>query len=236
MTQTVVQISDTHISVDVPSRLEDLDRCIAAINELSVAPELVVHTGDVAHDGLAQEYHSARELLDQLNSPYVVMVGNRDNRAVLREVFPVQEYSNLAPDWIQYSVEHLSTRLVMIDTVSDQSNKGRLCAKRLEHLNGLIEGDVAKPAALFMHHTPYPATGIPDPYQYEQWQDVESLASLIEHRDHISGIYCGHVHRFIDGEIGGHAASAITCLAGDLRKGEVSDSERQQPVFKVIPI
>lgn len=236
MAQTVVQISDTHISVDVPSRLEDLGRCIAAINALDTPPELVIHTGDVAHDGLREEYHSARELLDQLDAPYVVMPGNRDNRSALREVFLDDRYTGIDLQWIQYSIETFSTRLVMCDTVSDQSNKGRLCPERLSHLQQMLDADLTKPVALFLHHPPYPATGIPDPYQYERWDDCDALATLLQNHNQLSGIYCGHVHRFIEGEVGGLAASAITCLAGDLRKGEVSDEERQQPVFKVISL
>lgn len=236
MTQTVVQISDTHISAGAPSRLEDLARCIAAINAMESPPGLVIHTGDVAHDGLIQEYHSARELLNQLDAPYVVMAGNRDNRSVLREAFVDDRYTGIDPQWIQYSIDHFSTRLVMIDTVSDQSNKGRLCPERLLHLQQMLDADLTKPVALFLHHPPYPATGIPDPYQYEQWKDCDALATLLRNYDHLSGIYCGHVHRFIDGEVAGIAANAITCLAGDLRKGEVSDEERQQPVFKIISI
>jgi len=52
----------------------------------------------------------------------------------------------------------------------------------------------------------------------------------------IHGIYCGHVHRFMKGEIAGLNASAISCLAGDLRKGEVSDAQRKLPVFKELAL
>jgi len=98
----------------------------------------------------------------------------------------------------------------------------------------MILADTRKPTALFLHHPPYAATGIPDPYQYEDWGDVDKLAAMLSKYSHIGGMYCGHVHRFIDGEIAGIQASAISCLAGDLRKGEVSDADRKLPVLKVL--
>lgn len=232
MTLKIVQISDTHISVDVPQRMNDLENCVQAINQLAVQPDLVVHTGDVAHDGLAQEYHNARERLDQLDVPYFVMPGNRDNRSALRNAFSDKRYQLPQQGWLQYAIEQYAVRLIMVDTVSEQTNKGELCDERLTHLEQMLSADTSRPVALFLHHPPYEATGIPDPYQYKDWNDVEKLAELLARFQHIQGMYCGHVHRFIDGSIAGIQASAITCLAGDLRKGDVSEEERTLPVFK----
>ena len=72
MTLQIVQISDTHISNDVPQRLNDLEQCVNVINNLPTQPDIVVHTGDISHDALAQEYHNARQQLDKLKAPYFV--------------------------------------------------------------------------------------------------------------------------------------------------------------------
>ena len=60
----IVQISDSHISVKNPARTADLANCIMAINDISPAVDLVVHTGDIVHDGLREEYATVRQLLD----------------------------------------------------------------------------------------------------------------------------------------------------------------------------
>ena len=122
----------------------------------------------------------------------------------------------------------------MLDTTSENSNKGQLCSGRIAHLEEMLNADTKKPCALFLHHPPYEATGIPDPYQYEDWNDVERLSQLLSRYSNIVGMYCGHVHRFIDGSIAGIQASALSCLAGDLRKGEVTDEERKQSVYKIL--
>ncbi len=234
MSLQIIQISDTHLCHDVPQRMIDLENCVRVINELEVPPALIVHTGDVAHNGLAKEYHSARQLLDQLKAPYFIMPGNRDNRIQLRKEFCDERYDLPDKEWLQYSIEGHSARLIMVDTVCNHSNKGELCDKRLQHLEHMLSADTNKPVALFLHHTPFKAEGIPDPYQYENWNDVEKLGVLLAQYKNIIGMYCGHVHRFIDGSIAGISASAITCLAGDLRKGDVSDEERKMPVYKVL--
>jgi len=236
MTLRIIQISDTHLDHDVPQRMHDLENCIRAINQESRAPDLVVHTGDISHNGLIEEYHTAQQLLDQLNAPYLVMAGNRDKRSELLTVFADDRYQLPTQGWVQYAIEQHDVRLLLVDTVCKQSNKGQLCQNRLNHLESMLQADMSKPVALFLHHTPFEATGIPDPFQFEDWKDVRRLADLMSKYNTICGVYCGHVHRFLDGCIAGVNASAISCLAGDLRKGEVSESERKLPVYKLITL
>lgn len=234
MTLRIVQISDTHLSAGFPQRTIDLQRCIQQINEIEPQPDLVIHTGDVSHDGLAEEYNTASRLLDTLRVPYFVLAGNRDNRSELLKVFSDGEHLQPDSDWIQYSVERYATRILVIDTVSTESNKGRFCAQRLEMLRRALDADTSKPSVLFMHHAPFEASEIPDPFQFEDWKEVERLAELLAKYNMVEGIYCGHVHRNIDSTLGSIKASALTCLAGDLRKGRVTDAERELPVFKVL--
>jgi len=236
MTLQIVQISDTHVSSDFPQRLSDLENCVRAINELDTRPELVVHTGDISHNGTSEEYHSAKDVLNQLNMPYFVMAGNRDNRAELLAAFADARYQLPKDSWVQYSIEEYPIRLLMVDTVNELSNKGQLCEARLRHLEKMLMTDTSKAVCLFLHHTPFEALGIPDPFQFEDWGDVDKLSSLLSRFSNINGIYCGHVHRFMEGEIAGLTVSSISCLAGDLRKGEVSDAQRKLPVFKELAL
>jgi len=236
MSLKIVQISDTHLSDHAPLRTKDLANCVSAINQLPEPPDLVVHTGDIAHDGKASEYHTAKLHLNELSAPYFVMAGNRDSRATLLDTFADRRYQLPDQGWVQYAVEYPSCRLLMVDTVSERSNKGELCKGRLDHLEAMLLFDTTKPVTLFLHHPPFKAVGIPDPYQYADWNDVANLTELLTRFSNFSGMYCGHVHRMIDGDIAGLQASALPCLAGDLRKGEVTDAERKLPVFKVLSL
>jgi len=230
----VVQLSDTHISLDAPQRTRDLENCINAINELQAQPDLVIHTGDIANRGSSEEYQIARQALSKLDAPYCVIPGNRDRRVELASELASEHYELSEQGWIQYSIERYPVRLIMVDTLNEQSNKGQLCSERLGHLKTMLSADTSKPVAIFLHHAPFEAVGIPDPFQYDDWDDVEQLSSLLSQFTNIQGMYCGHVHRFMDGTVGGVKASAISCMASDLRRGKVTDEERKLPVFKTI--
>ena len=84
----IAQISDTHIlarsldQAEGASRAENLRRCIADINRRGA--DVVVHTGDSVHHGLAEEYLHGREIPADLEAPLFLIPGNRDRHDALR--------------------------------------------------------------------------------------------------------------------------------------------------------
>lgn len=229
----IIQLSDTHISREHPSRKGDLERCIASINSAEPRPDIVVHTGDVAHDGLAEEYEIARGLLETLCVPCFVLPGNRDNRQELIKAFADSRHIRPQMEFVQYSIEQFRTRLIFIDTLSQSSNKGRLCQVRLAHVESMLSADTARPAILFMHHPPFEVAEIPDPFQFESWSEVEALAALIGRHPQIRSVHCGHVHRTVHSAIGPVEAGTVSCVAVDLRKGTAIPSSDARPVFEI---
>ncbi len=219
----IIQISDSHISRDRPTRTAELESCIQHINAADPQPDIVVHTGDVAHNGLAEEYLTARRLLDNLSAPYIVLAGNRDNRQELLKIFADVCRLQLGSPFIQYPVEEFDTRLICIDTVSDKSNKGRLCEARLKHIEDLLAADSSRPVVLLLHHPPFEVEVAPDPFQFEEWADVDALQALIKKHDQIRGLYCGHIHREAEATVGLVPGHVATCIASDLRWDEVTN-------------
>ena len=219
----IVQISDSHISLDRPARTAELERCIRHINDVDSKPDIVVHTGDIAHNGLAEEYKTARELLDNLSVPYIVLAGNRDSRSELLKAFADICHDPLDGRFVQYTVELAGIRLLCVDTVSDTSNKGRLCQTRLKHVEAVLTTEPSRPTVLLLHHPPFGVDVAPDPFQFEDWSEVEALQALIHQHHNVQAIYCGHVHREARAAIGPVAAHVATCIASDLRWDAVTD-------------
>ena len=219
----IVQISDSHISLDHPTRTAELERCIRHINEADPQPDIVVHTGDIAHNGLAEEYITARNLLDNLSVPYVVLAGNRDRRSELLKAFCDICHNPLEERFVQYVVELSNIRLICVDTVSDTSNKGRLCQTRLQHVGAVLATEPSRPTVLLLHHPPFAVDVAPDPFQFEDWSEVEALQALIHKHHHVQAIYCGHVHREASGAVGLVPAHVATCIASDLRWDAITD-------------
>ena len=228
----IIQISDSHISLDTPQRFHDLRCCVAVVNEQ--APDLVIHTGDVAHDAKPEEYQQARDALDQLQAPWFVIPGNRDVRSQLIDSF--SDRLQTREGYIQYTLDDYPVRLLLIDTVSTVSNKGALCEKRMQHIEQVLDETCSKPLLVFMHHTPYEVPEIPDPFQFEDWSVVERLMRGFNQNPALQAVYCGHVHRNVATTVNGLPIAAITCMACDLRKGEISAQERQQPMYKIIDV
>ena len=212
------------------------------INATDPAPDVVIHTGDITHDALPEEYSTARRLLDKLEFPYFVMAGNRDNRARLIDVFADGKYICEHDEFIQYPVEDFAVRLLLLDTVSADgnsaeqtaSNKGELCEQRLALLDSMLAADTGRPVAIFMHHSPFEATAIPDPFQFDDWNEVDRFHALLAGYPQVRGIYCGHIHRNAEAVVGGINIQAITCMACDLRKGQLTDTERSVPAIRVL--
>ena len=126
----IAQISDTHIALDThdaDQRIEDFERTIAALNALDPAPDVIVHTGDVVHNGRQDEYAQAVAILAGASAPVYVLAGNKDDRANLHAAFSACGY--LAPDseFIDYAIEDFPVRLIAVDTLSAGSNKGDFC-------------------------------------------------------------------------------------------------------------
>ncbi len=241
MTIKVTQITDTHLSVDHPSRSDDLRNCIDAINRRD-APDLVFHTGDVTHNGRIDEYAQAADLLASLPCPVYAIPGNKDNRQHFKQTFAATGYLQLSDPFIQYRVETPRHHMVFLDTLCETSNKGELCSARLTQLKTLLD-ESSQPAdgkgiIIVMHHSPFEVDEIPDPRQFADWSDVAAFGKVISQYPKIERIICGHVHRNIESAFHTTAGGrnipihVLTCAAGDLRKGKVSDAERKQPVFR----
>ncbi len=232
ITMRIVHISDSHISVDHPQRTADLQACVEAINAAAEQPDVVMHTGDITHNGVAEEYNTAKLALDELKMPYFVMPGNKDKRPALIDAFADEKTICQGDEFIQYSVDHFPVRLIVLDTLSDNSNKGLLGEAKFKQIKTMLEADSSKPTAVFMHHTPFEVGAIPDPFQFEDWQEVAKLRALLSSHQQVNGIYCGHIHRSIDGRLGDLNVSAISCMATDLRKGELTAEQRTMPILR----
>ena len=133
----IAQISDTHLDPDDPkvfSRIKDLERCVSDINSIKPLPDVVIHTGDIVHNGTSKKYREALRILGRLSCPLYVSAGNRDDRVEIRSYFPQERY--LLPDtsFFQYTVEKFAVRLIAIDTISETSNMGNFCEVRAESL------------------------------------------------------------------------------------------------------
>jgi Icc protein len=232
----IAQISDTHIALDTPDadqRIRDFALTVADINALDPAPDVIVHTGDLVHNGRQEEYAQTVATLAKARAPVYVLAGNRDNRANLREAFSACGYLAPDSDFIDYAIDDYRVRLIALDTLSSGGNKGDFCLERVRRLIDLIDAETTKPIAVFTHHPPFEVTVGPDRLHFETPEIMSRLRRALQQSGRVVGVFSGHVHRAAAGHVAGIPATVMPCIATTLRKGEYPAQMRIRPVYQV---
>lgn len=232
----IAQISDTHIALDVADaaqRIRDLEVTIADINALDPAPDAIIHTGDIVHNGRQDEYAEATRILAQARAPVYVIPGNKDDRTNLRAAFSPRGYLKREAGFIEYAIEDYPVRLIAVDTLNTGSNKGDFCPERAKRLIELIDAESAKPIAVFAHHPPFEVKVGPDPFNFETPEMMMRLRQAVQHSGRVIAIFSGHVHRGTAGHVGAITATVMPSIATTLRKGEYPPHIMAIPVYHI---
>ena len=232
----IAQISDSHIDPESErpeDRLSDLRQVVDDINGLNPAPHVVIHTGDIAHNGTQEKYDLASTVLRELRLPLHVCVGNRDVRSLIADNFRTGRNISPGSEFLQFAIDDYPVRLIGLDTLSATTNMGAYCRERAEALSRALAEEPQKPTVLFMHHPPFEVVESKYRFQFDDWDTVEHLARAIKGHDQIISIFCGHAHRNSRGEILGVPAGTVPSTAVDLRLGDVPKGGESSPVYHV---
>ena len=234
----IAQISDTHLAFDAgdaEQRLRDFTDTILDINALDPPPDVIVHTGDIVHNGRQDEYAQAAAILAEARAPVFVLAGNKDDRENLRAAFSARGY--LAPDseFIDYVIDAFPVRLIALDTLSSDSDRGDFCPARVKRLIDLTDAEISKPIAVFTHHPPFEVMVGPERLHFEKAEIMERLRRALQHSGRVAAIFSGHVHRAAEGHVGNIPATVVPCTAYDPAQRRVSAEHATSGLFRVDP-
>ena len=212
---TIVQLTDLHVRPPgvAANRVSETNACLVralrAVDRLRPRPDAVMITGDLTECGLAAEYAVLRDTLArELHLPAYVIPGNHDRREVLLRELPGIAH---ASGFVQYAVEHLPVRLVMLDTVVPGAGHGELCATRLDWLDRTLAAAPDRPTLIGMHHPPF-ACGIAHMDRIAL-QNPEPFQDIIGRHKQVERILCGHHHRPVVARFGQAIASICPSVA-----------------------
>ncbi len=206
----LIQVSDLHfvppgvrlLGLDPRARLE---ACIADINTNHADAELCLVTGDLADRGAPAAYEALSEALAGLEVPYRLLIGNHDDRAAFRAVFPQTPLDDNG--FVQSVVRTTAGDLVLLDTHEPGTGAGSFCAARQAWLGARLAEAGGRPVYLFMHHPPFDI-GIPS-LDRIKLLDPEGLAAALDGSAKIAHLFFGHVHRPVSGSWRGIPFSAL---------------------------
>jgi 3',5'-cyclic AMP phosphodiesterase CpdA len=201
----LVQLTDLHVRPKgvAAYRVADTnmltERALRAVASLRPVPDAVVISGDLTDCGLATEYALLGELLKRyLKMPVYVIPGNHDRREKLIEGLP--GYGKMTDGFVQYAVENLPVRLVMLDSVVPGAGHGELCAARLAFLDRILAEQPDKPTMVVLHHPPF-VCGIGH-MDGINLRDAGAFAAVIGRHRQVQRIISGHHHRPVFSAVG----------------------------------
>ncbi len=238
----LVQISDTHI--DEPGTLvyghfdttRALRNAIDAINAMRPAPDLVLHTGDIASHGSVPRYEAFKRLMDELDAPWAVIPGNHDDRDSLRTVFGGTPCLPTTSAFLQYTIDDYAVRIICCDSVIPDEAPGEMCSDRLAWLDDRLAEAPDRPTIVALHHPPFYA-GMTGTTSKGLKRGGAELAEILSRHDHVVRVVAGHVHRPITAAFGGTIAFAAptTCYPFGLDTGpeRVLNVVHEAPGFAV---
>jgi 3',5'-cyclic AMP phosphodiesterase CpdA len=210
----IAQLTDLHVRpVGVAAnRVSETnmltERACRVAAALRPRPGAVILTGDLTECGLPAEYENLAAILRRaLPLPVYVIPGNHDRRDNFRRLLAHLPGVTADPVYVQYAVEDLPVRLVMLDTVVFGAGHGELSDGQLEWLDATLAAQPAKPTLIGMHHPPF-ATGIPHMDKIALLGADRFRAVVARHRQ-VERIVCGHHHRPITGQVA-HAVATIS--------------------------
>lgn len=196
----IAQFSDLHVMTEGLFSRQGIDttaglaRCIAHLQALDCRPDVLLLSGDLVNDGTVAEYQRLRTLLGDLRMPLLLMPGNHDRRAALRQVFGDHGYLG-SSGTMQYCHDVRGLRLIALDTVVEGEESGSLDVTQLNWLERLLQGHPQRPVMIFMHHPPM-ATGFSRMDRIALAAPAaERLSRVIAAHPQVRAVCCGHVHR-----------------------------------------
>lgn len=233
----IAHLSDLHFAegkllhgrVDSAAALRS---AVARVNQLQPQPELVVISGDLVDVADAPTYQALRDVLRGLAMPYLLLPGNHDDRALIRQAFPAQSFAK--EERLCRRFESAAGAVLTLDTTIPGSPAGEMADAHLSWLYEMTRS--RQPALLFMHHPPFPC-GIA-PLDAIGLANADRLVSWLRHKPQIRGVFSGHVHRPIFTTCGGvlacSAPSLVHQFALDLREREPLAYTFDPPGFLLI--
>jgi len=236
----IAQLTDLHVrphgvlAYGVVETNRYVEAAFKAVSALQPAPDAVILSGDLVDGGMAEEYDILSELIRRhLAMPVYAIPGNHDHRETMKARLGHLPGVAEDPDFVQYAIEDLPVRLVMLDSIVPRESHGELCPARLDFLGRTLRAAPEKPTLVVLHHPPI-RCGI-EHMDEINLLNADDLAAVIAKHPQVERVLCGHHHRPITARFGGTlmqvAPSVAHQVTFDLVPGSPGTFSMEPPAF-----
>ncbi|MBL1241716.1 MAG: phosphodiesterase [OCS116 cluster bacterium] len=188
---------------------KNLSTAIAHINAHYADHQFCIISGDLVNQETTEDYTALEQQLKQLKIPYFPMIGNHDERDLIRSLLPLPE--NCMAEFIQYSISTDEGLILCLDTHKAGEVEGELCNQRLEWLKNTLDAAQDTPVFIFMHHHPM-ELGLPM-LDSIKLQNGDEFLDLIASYNSVKYLFMGHVHRALSGTMRGIPFSTMSAIS-----------------------
>jgi 3',5'-cyclic AMP phosphodiesterase CpdA len=215
----LVQLSDLHLRPrgKTVSRVVETnmlaERALRTIATMKPRPDVVVISGDLTDCGLESEYAELKAMLHHYLSGHRVLLipGNHDRRDNFRTALTGFEGVASDPEFVQYVVDDLPVRLVLLDSVVPGHGYGELCARRLGWLDARLAEAPERPTMIVLHHPPM-RCGMAV-FDSINLRSTAEFGAVLARHPQVERILCGHHHRVMTGRLGGALVTVAPSVA-----------------------
>ncbi|MEM8848880.1 MAG: phosphodiesterase [Pseudomonadota bacterium] len=198
----LIQLTDIHLTaagqtIGGRDPSANLDRALGHALAHHGDADAIFITGDLSDWGDAADYEVLRARLTSVPMPVHLAIGNHDDRATFRAVFPAVGTGPFA----QYTAALPGHLAVVLDTWEAGTHAGSFCQDRADWLDATLRA-AQDPVLLFLHHNPVPM-GI-GPMDRIMLLDADRLGAVLDrHPGRVRHIFHGHCHLPLAGSFRG---------------------------------
>lgn len=229
----IIQITDLHLGPTADFRLagvctlDSFREVLAWVKRETFPLHMVMVTGDIAAEGVAQAYQLFTEHMQATTLPYAWLPGNHDDFQVM------QESVSSAPYWPLLEVA--GWNLISLNSAEVGKVAGRLDREELGFLETVLQRNPDTPTVIFMHHPPWPVEAAW--LDRHRVADAGELASILADATNVKAIFTGHVHQDFTGQWAGIPVycTPSTCFQF-ARKTENFQLSTEPPAYRWIDL
>ncbi len=202
-----VQISDSHIGFNKAANADVTATLQAALDKIasdSVAPDFLIHTGDLTHGAKPAEFDTLQQVLSASRRDVFYVPGEHDTSADDGKVY-LERYGKNTKGTGWYSFDHKGVHFVGLVNVVQLEGTGRLGQAQLDWLKQDLNGRTSSTPVVVFAHIPLWAI-------YPDWGwgtlDSEQALSMLRRFGSVS-VLNGHIHQVmqkVEGNVTFHTA------------------------------
>ncbi len=192
---TVLQLTDLHLFADPAGLFNHINtrdsfaKVLSHIHQHYERPDIIIITGDMAHDGATETYRFIAESLKTFSAPVHYVLGNHDHPENADQAYPLEWVTTsnhcLLSDW----------QIILVDSNNHpmpDSYEGEVSHAELQRIKALIAQHPDKSTVIAMHHN------LPDHNDRGinfEVRNHQQVMQCFEQLPTIKLVISGHVHQ-----------------------------------------